>query len=47
MSVTDRITHIEKFLVKMKERRTEVVNLLMWEIGKPLKDSEKRIRQDA
>jgi glyceraldehyde-3-phosphate dehydrogenase (NADP+) len=41
MSVTDRITHIEKFLVKMKERRNEVVNLLMWEIGKPLKDSEK------
>lgn len=41
MSVTDRIAHIEKFLVKMKERRTEVVNLLMWEIGKPLKDSEK------
>ncbi len=41
MSVTDRIVHIEKFLVKMKERRTEVVNLLMWEIGKPLKDSEK------
>jgi glyceraldehyde-3-phosphate dehydrogenase (NADP+) len=41
MSVTDRIAHIQKFLVKMKERRTEVVNLLMWEIGKPLKDSEK------
>lgn len=41
MSVTDRIAHIEKFLVKMKEKRTEVVNLLMWEIGKPLKDSEK------
>jgi glyceraldehyde-3-phosphate dehydrogenase (NADP+) len=41
MSVTDRITHVEKFLVHMKERRNEVVNLLMWEIGKPLKDSEK------
>lgn len=41
MSVADRITHVEKFLVKMKERRSEVVNLLMWEIGKPLKDSEK------
>lgn len=41
MSVTDRITHVEKFLVHMKERRDEVVNLLMWEIGKPLKDSEK------
>jgi len=41
MSVTDRIAHVEKFLVKMKERRDEVVKLLMWEIGKPLKDSEK------
>lgn len=41
MSVTDRIAHVEKFLVKMKENRDEVVRLLMWEIGKPLKDSEK------
>lgn len=41
MSVTDRIDHVEKFLASMKERRSEVVNLLMWEIGKPLKDSEK------
>ncbi len=41
MSVTDRIAHVEKFLSKMREKRTEVVNLLMWEIGKPLKDSEK------
>lgn len=41
MSVTDRIAHVERFLVKMKEKRSEVVNLLMWEIGKPLKDSEK------
>jgi glyceraldehyde-3-phosphate dehydrogenase (NADP+) len=41
MSVTDRIAHVEKFLVKMKEKRDEVVKLLMWEIGKPLKDSEK------
>lgn len=41
MSVTDRIAHIEKFLVNMKQKRDEVVKLLMWEIGKPLKDSEK------
>lgn len=41
MSVTDRITHVEKFLEKMREKRNEVVNLLMWEIGKSLKDSEK------
>jgi glyceraldehyde-3-phosphate dehydrogenase (NADP+) len=41
MSVTDRIAHVETFLLKMKEKRDEVVSLLMWEIGKPLKDSEK------
>lgn len=41
MSVTDRIGHVEKFLVHMKANRDEVVKLLMWEIGKPLKDSEK------
>lgn len=41
MSVGDRIGHIEKFLSKMREKRTVVVNLLMWEIGKSLKDSEK------
>lgn len=40
-SVTDRIEHVEKFLTKMREKRNEVVKLLMWEIGKPLKDSEK------
>lgn len=40
-SVTNRITHIENFLVRMREQRAEVVRLLMWEIGKPLKDSEK------
>lgn len=41
MSVADRIAHVEKFLARMKEKRSEVVKLLMWEIGKPLKDSEK------
>ncbi len=41
MGVVDRIAHVEKFLIKMKEKRDEVVKLLMWEIGKPLKDSEK------
>jgi glyceraldehyde-3-phosphate dehydrogenase (NADP+) len=41
MSVADRIAHVEKFLERMKEKRSEVVKLLMWEIGKPLKDSEK------
>lgn len=41
LSVMERINHIEKFLVRMREKRKEVVRLLMWEIGKPLKDSEK------
>ncbi len=41
MSVTDRIAHVEKFLSRMREKRSEVVKLLMWEIGKSLKDSEK------
>ncbi|MFM8912497.1 MAG: NADP-dependent glyceraldehyde-3-phosphate dehydrogenase [Flammeovirgaceae bacterium] len=41
MSVTDRIEHVEKFLKAMRAKREEVVRLLMWEIGKSLKDSEK------
>jgi glyceraldehyde-3-phosphate dehydrogenase (NADP+) len=41
MTVADRIRHVEIFLEKMKEKRREVVNLLMWEIGKTQKDSEK------
>lgn len=41
MSVTQRIEHVEKFLQTMKLKRAEVVKLLMWEIGKSLKDSEK------
>jgi glyceraldehyde-3-phosphate dehydrogenase (NADP+) len=40
-TVGERIEHVEKFLTRMRERRSEVVNLLMWEIGKSLKDSEK------
>ena len=41
MSVAERIQHVELFLNKMREKRQQVVNLLMWEIGKTLKDSEK------
>jgi glyceraldehyde-3-phosphate dehydrogenase (NADP+) len=41
MSVTERIEHVEKFLKAMRLKREEVVELLMWEIGKSLKDSEK------
>lgn len=41
MSVSDRIAHVEQFLERMRLKRREVVRLLMWEIGKTLKDSEK------
>lgn len=41
MSVTTRIEHVEKFLAAMRTKRQEVVKLLMWEIGKTQKDSEK------
>ena len=40
-SVSGRIEHVEKFLAGMRLKRNEVVKLLMWEIGKTLKDSEK------
>lgn len=41
MTVKKRIEHMLHFTKKMKEQRTVVVNYLMWEIGKTLKDSEK------
>ena len=41
MRIAERIVHVEQFLEKMREQRAEVVTLLMWEIGKNLKDSEK------
>ncbi|HEY8936118.1 MAG TPA: NADP-dependent glyceraldehyde-3-phosphate dehydrogenase [Cyclobacteriaceae bacterium] len=40
-SVTERIEHVENFLTAMRAKREDVVKLLMWEIGKSLKDSEK------
>jgi len=41
MRVRERIDCMEKFVEKMKTKRTEVVKLLMWEIGKTRPDSEK------
>ena len=41
MSVAGRIAHVEGFVHRMIARRTEVVNLLMWEIAKSRADSEK------
>jgi glyceraldehyde-3-phosphate dehydrogenase (NADP+) len=41
MRVVDRIACVEDFTRRILERRDEIVRLLMWEIGKTLKDSEK------
>ncbi|MBN1550212.1 NADP-dependent glyceraldehyde-3-phosphate dehydrogenase [bacterium] len=41
MSVEERIHHVEVFACRIKELRTDVVRLLMWEIGKTLPDAEK------
>lgn len=41
MTPAERIARVEEFAFRMKEKRGEVVELLMWEIGKSLKDSEK------
>jgi glyceraldehyde-3-phosphate dehydrogenase (NADP+) len=41
MSVAQRIDHVESFLTRMREQREPMVKLLMWEIGKNLKDSQK------
>ncbi len=40
-SVADRIGAVERFIERMLAVRGEVVNLLMWEIGKSLDDSRK------
>jgi len=41
MTIEQRIECFRTFVSLMKEQRKIVVNLLMWEIGKTLKDSEK------
>jgi glyceraldehyde-3-phosphate dehydrogenase (NADP+) len=41
MKVSDRIKCMEDFVTQMKVTRSEVVNYLMWEIGKSLADTEK------
>ncbi|MCU1717213.1 NADP-dependent glyceraldehyde-3-phosphate dehydrogenase [Pseudomonas sp. 5P_3.1_Bac2] len=41
LRVSERIGHVETFLARMREQREAVVRLLMWEIGKNLKDAEK------
>ncbi len=41
MSIAERIDHMEQFVFQMMERKNRVVQLLMWEIGKTMKDSIK------
>jgi glyceraldehyde-3-phosphate dehydrogenase (NADP+) len=41
LSVTQRIEHVEQFLAAMRNKKKEIVTLLMWEIGKTLKDAER------
>ena len=41
MPIEGRIRAIEQFGWRMKDRRADVVRLLMWEIGKSLADAEK------
>jgi glyceraldehyde-3-phosphate dehydrogenase (NADP+) len=41
MSIADRIDHIQEFAYRMSEKRTLIINLLMWEIGKSYSDSAK------
>jgi glyceraldehyde-3-phosphate dehydrogenase (NADP+) len=41
MRVKQRIECLSAFARKMKDKRNEIVKLLMWEIGKSLTDSEK------
>mgnify|MGYP000998811875 CR=1 FL=1 len=40
-TVGERIRSVEKFAFLMKEKRSEIINLLMWEIGKSQADSAK------
>ncbi len=41
MPVVERIKCVEEFVYRIKEKKKEVVGLLMWEIGKSYQDSEK------
>lgn len=47
LSVEERIRHVQEFARRMKEKRGEIVKLLMWEIGKSRADSEKEFDRTA
>jgi glyceraldehyde-3-phosphate dehydrogenase (NADP+) len=41
LSVAERIAHVEDFAFRMRGLRSEIVRMLLWEIGKSLRDSER------
>ena len=47
MAVAERIAHVEDFVQRFKACRTEVVRLLMWEVGKSLAASQKEFDRTA
>jgi glyceraldehyde-3-phosphate dehydrogenase (NADP+) len=47
MTVKDRIRHVEHFNCLFREKRQEVVTLLMWEIGKSLAEAEAEFDRTA
>ena len=43
MKAKERISHIERYVTKLKEIRTTIIDLLMWEICKTHTDAEKEV----
>lgn len=41
LPVSERVRHVEQFALRMKEKREDVVRLLVWEICKTVADAEK------
>jgi glyceraldehyde-3-phosphate dehydrogenase (NADP+) len=41
MSVRERIRHVEEFMARMKERKKDILLLMMWEIGKSYHEAQK------
>jgi glyceraldehyde-3-phosphate dehydrogenase (NADP+) len=41
ISVRERLEHTEEFVYRFREKRAEVVRIMMWEIGKSREDSRK------
>lgn len=39
MPLSERVASIDKFLIELKKQRENIVNLLMWEIGKNYEDA--------